>query len=84
MAENVKEHGDGGENPVVTWHDPPPSGGVPRNVLGPKAFKAERWVEDEPEEILQNPEQDEESQNPSLNAPSEGCEAETEREVNHC
>jgi hypothetical protein len=58
QAKSVQNHGQWGKDPIIARHKPPPGRGVPPDVLGAKAFEAERGVENEPEEVLENPEED--------------------------
>jgi hypothetical protein len=71
------------EDPVVTGHDPPPSGFVPPDVLAAEFSDAIGGVENEPEEIFDDEEDDDEADDAELAGPGPGAEAEGERRVRH-
>lgn len=61
LGRNEEGKRNGQENPVVARHEPPPRLCVPPDVFTPKTFQAEARIEDEPQEVLENPEQHQEA-----------------------
>lgn len=80
-APDVADHPGDQEQPVVAGHEAPPVGRVPGDVLLAEAGDAVGWVEDEPEEVLGDPEECGEGEDAQLGAEGGGDEGECVRQV---